>query len=105
MRTELSRRRSPRRHLVGARRRSSLGDKACSDSPRWVRGGVGFLLGTVLGAMTGAGIASGVVYWKASLLDPIGDIRLTRTMALVATATTVIGGGAGLLIGAHKPEC
>lgn len=93
---------------LGARRRrmrSTLGDKSCSTSPRWVRGGVGLLLGLVLGGMAGGGAAAAVVYWKASLTDPIDSFRIARTMSLVASGVTVVGGATGLLIGAHKPEC
>ena len=94
-----------RRVSLQRRRRTGLGDKACTNSPRWVRGTVGFLLGALLGGMTGGALAAGVIYSQASLTDPLGDLRITRTMGLVASGITVVGAGAGLIIGAHKPEC
>jgi hypothetical protein len=82
-----------------------LGSSSCSTSPRWVRGGVGFLIGGMLGAMIGGGIAVGVTTLQADILQPITTYRRARTMALIGTGITVLGAVGGLAVGASKPEC
>jgi hypothetical protein len=93
-------------HLDGSRyRRQHLGDATCSTSPRWVRGGVGFLLGGVLGGMIGGGIALAVTTAKLDITAPIESVKLARNMALLTTGITVLGAASGLAMGAWKPDC
>lgn len=83
----------------------SIGNASCSTSPRWVRGGVGFLLGGVLGSMIGGGIALAVTTTQFDISAPIDAVKRARNMALVATGVAVLGAAAGLTVGAWKPEC
>jgi hypothetical protein len=76
----------------------TLGDAACSTSPRWVRGSIGFLIGGVLGGMVGGAIA-------LSQLDIGQPISTVKRMALISSGVTAIGAIGGLWIGAAKPEC
>lgn len=84
-------------------KRSGLGNAACAQSPRWVRGGVGFVLGTVLGSMVGGGIALAAA--KVDITDPAATVGRARLLAVVATGTTILGAVGGLALGAAKPEC
>jgi hypothetical protein len=101
------RRRPSTRHLKPYQYRSKkhLGDASCSTSPRWVRGGVGFLLGTLLGSMIGGGLALAVTTTQFEITEPINAVSRVKTMAVVATGITVLGAAAGLTVGAWKPEC
>ena len=92
-------------HLDGGRRRHAFGAAACSTSPRWVRGGVGFLIGTLLGGMVGGGIATAVITFRSDITEPVASINRIKTMTLVASGVTVMGALGGLALGASKPEC
>lgn len=92
-------------HLDGGRRRHAFGAAACSTSPRWVRGGVGFLIGTLLGGMVGGGIATAVITFRSDITEPVASINRIKTMTLVASGITIMGAIGGLALGAAKPEC
>jgi len=85
--------------------RNGFGAAACSHSPRWVRGGVGFLLGGMLGAMVGSGLAFAVSTFTADITEPVVTYKRVRTMAVVGTGITILGAVGGLTIGASAPEC
>lgn len=85
--------------------RRRLGDAACSTSPRWVRGSVGFLLGAVLGGMIGGGVAFAVATSQFDVTEPIDAVKRAKNMSLLATGITVLGAVGGLSVGAWKPEC
>lgn len=86
-------------------RRAAFGGATCSTSPRWVRGGVGFLIGTMLGGMIGGGIALAVTTTQFEITAPIEAAKRAKNMAVVASGVTVLGAVAGLALGAAKPEC
>lgn len=98
-------------HLVLKRReyekyrRAGFGGATCSTSPRWVRGGVGFLVGTMLGGMIGGGIALAVTTTQFEITAPIEAAKRTKNMAVLASGVTILGAIAGLTLGAAKPEC
>jgi hypothetical protein len=98
-------RRTGVRHEQLLLKQNGFGDAACSDSPRWVRGSVGFLIGTLLGGMIGGGVALAVVTTQTSVTAPVEAVKRFRNMAVVASGITVVGAIAGLAVGAHKPEC
>jgi hypothetical protein len=83
----------------------TLGDAACSTSPRWVRGGVGFLIGSALGAMVGGGIALAVTTASFEASAPVETLKRIRLTALIGTGVMMLGGVGGLVIGAANPEC
>jgi hypothetical protein len=70
-----------------------------------VRGSVGTLIGGVLGAMVGGGIAVAIVTHKASITEPIETLKSTQMAGLVGTGVTVVSALTGLFIGARAPEC
>jgi hypothetical protein len=87
------------------KRKQRLGDAACSTSPRWVRGSVGFLLGGVLGGMIGGGVALAVTTAQFEVTAPIEAVKRAKNMAIVGTGVTILGAVGGLMIGTAKPEC
>jgi len=91
--------------LLLKRNAPTLGDASCSNSPRWVRGGVGFLLGTLLGSMVGGGIAVAVTTMQTDITAPIESFKRAKMMWLVASGVTVLGAVGGLAVGSAKPEC
>ena len=86
-------------------RQRNFGDATCSTSPRWVRGGVGFLIGGLLGGMIGGGIVLAVTTSQFELTAPIEAVQRAKNMALVASSITILGAVGGLAIGAWKQEC
>jgi uncharacterized protein DUF5661 len=90
-------------HLDGRRQ---FGAASCSTSPRWVRGGVGFLIGGMLGGMIGGGLALAVATSKLETTTATTDaVKRVRNMALIASGVSVLGAVGGLAVGAWKPEC
>lgn len=82
---------------------NQFGAASCSTSPRWLRGSVGFLIGTLLGGMVGGGVA--VATANFDLTEPLETLKRTRSMALIASGITIVGAIAGLTLAARKPEC
>lgn len=92
----------PRRALA---RRNGLGDRYCSRSPRWVRGGVGMLLGTLLGGMIGGGVALAVTTSGFDITEPVDTVNRAKNMAVLTAVAVALGATSGLTIGVWKPEC
>lgn len=86
-------------------KKSQLGDAACSTSPRWLRGGIGFLLGGVIGSMIGGGLAVAVTTAKADVTAPFATVATARRWWLIGSGITTLTALGGLWIGAAKPEC
>ncbi len=84
--------------------RSGLGGSTCSNSPRWMRGGIGFLLGGMIGGMIGGGVAFATTM-TGDITEPITTFRRVRTATLIGTGITILGAVGGLAVGAHAPEC
>lgn len=79
---------------------------ACVKSNRYVRGGIGFLLGGLAGAILGAGAF--VIAGQAAAKDVAsGGNPLDQPLWIVMLPPTVglIGAGIGTYIGARKPQC
>lgn len=72
---------------------------SCATSERWVRGGVGFVLGSMIGTMLGGGLAV-----LAAVEDTQSFVRNPWTVML-APAFTIVGGIGGAVLGAHKQQC
>lgn len=90
-------------YLAGSRRR--LGDSHCSKSPRWIRGSVGFLIGTLLGGMVGGGTAIAITTLKFDITEPGEALKRAKNMTILASGITIAGAIGGLVIGSSKPEC
>jgi len=98
---------------LGYRRRGHepLEGAACATSPRWVRGGIGFLIGGMIGGMIGGGVALALVTSNASAVAVPGapsttaSVQSAQKTALIATGVTIAGAIGGLTVGAIKPEC
>lgn len=88
-----------------SRSRRALGSASCSKTPRVVRGGLGFLIGSMLGGMVGGGLAVAVVTTQADIFQPVSTLQRYKHWMLIASGIAVAGGIGGLAVGAHKPEC
>jgi len=85
-----------RRHSFGA----AAAHPACATSERWVRGGLGFLLGTMIGSTVGAGIAT-----VTATQEIVHEEKLKTWPMWLASGLTIVGGVGGALLGARKPAC
>lgn len=88
-------------------KRDMFGQATCSKSPRWVRGGVGFLIGGMLGGMIGGGLALAVATSKldTTTASTADAAKRVRNMALIASGVSLLGAVGGLTVGAWKQEC
>lgn len=86
-------------------RRRQLGNQSCATSPRWVRGGTGFVIGTLLGAMIGGGVALAITTSEFELTEPVSTVRRVKNMFLLTAGVATAGAIGGLTVGAWKPEC
>lgn len=74
----------------------------CSTSPRWLRGGIGLVVGGMLGLLIGS--AAGIAAETSNI--PLRRKRaLSRVLGTIALGLTVTGAAGGAFIGARKPEC
>lgn len=97
-------RRIPYRAKALARRGRQLGGASCSTSPRWARGGIGFLFGGVLGGMIGGGIAAMLVD-SATITEPLQSVIRLKSATLIPIFGVIVGGAGVGIIAAAKPEC
>lgn len=79
------------------RRRLEGAATACSTTERWVRGGVGWALGSMVGGMIGAGVGS------VGIVEHQGQPKTWPIY--VAAGMTILGGLGGALFGVRKPQC
>jgi len=82
----------------------AVGGTSCSTSPRWVRGGIGLLLGGVLGGMIGGGIAM-VMVNSASITEPLQSAIRLKTATMLPIFGALVGGAGVGIFAAAKPEC
>jgi len=94
-----------RRHNSRFRRRASFGDASCSNTPRVVRGGLGFLIGGMLGGMLGGGLAVAASTLNADITAPVETVTRFKHWALIGSGVAIVGAIGGLAVGAAKPEC
>lgn len=86
------------------KKKSGLGE-ACSTYPRWVRGGLGFLLGGMVGSMIGGGLAVAVTTAKADVTAPFETVSTAKRWWLIGSGVSLLGAIGGLWVAAAKPEC
>lgn len=94
------RRRSRSRHLA-------LRGAACSTSSRWLRGGLGFIIGgTVASIATGAALALTVIPTvKADVAAGRQPSQLMVAAPMLLPILGLTGSAVGAYVGARKPEC
>lgn len=98
-------RRTPYRARTLAKRgRQQLGGASCSTSPRWVRGGIGLLFGSVLGGMLGGGVAMMLVN-SATITEPLQSAIRLKSATMIPILGAVVGGAGVGIFAAAKPEC
>lgn len=70
-----------------------------------MRGSVGFALGGLLGGLLGSAFAAYRITEEGSIFSPFETATLTRKWLFVAAGVTAVGATAGVIVGAHRPEC
>lgn len=94
------RRRSRSRHLA-------LRGAACSTTPRWLRGGLGFIVGGAVASLaTGAALSLTVIpAVKAEVTAGRQPSQLMVAAPMLLPILGLTGSAVGAYVGARKPEC
>lgn len=74
---------------------------ACAKSNRWVRGGIGALVGALAGGLVGFGVFMATLP-KQTGQDPIGPSLM---MVVAPAGGLTLGAVLGAYVGARKPQC
>lgn len=87
------------------KKKSQLADSSCSTTPRWARGGLGFLIGGMIGGMIGGGVAFAVATAKADVTAPIETVSTYKRWYLIGSGVALLSAVGGMWVAAAKPEC